>query len=162
MACVSDRWARSLADGLGSWLQHPNVPPRSWRFRVCRHGVVGPQIPGGIPLLGPAPGVHPVLVGLNPCAPWLLPCALWARWTRRGCHLDAPHSGAALETSYVEVGSGATTPGVLRAGLVSESHSGQRPLWRSCACHHLFGSECRFNPGAGNLRGWSSVPCHQR
>ena len=25
---------------------------------VCRHGVVGPQIPGGLPHLGPAPGVH--------------------------------------------------------------------------------------------------------
>ena len=34
----------------------PSVPA------AVGHGVVGPQIPGGIPLLGPAPGVHPVLV----------------------------------------------------------------------------------------------------
>ena len=48
---IDDRIARALVSLLG--FPQPIA---------LANGVVGPQIPGGIPLLGPAPGVHPVLV----------------------------------------------------------------------------------------------------
>ena len=73
-------------------LAHRVLAPFSW----CRHGVVGPQIPGGIPLLGPAPGVHPVLVEAQSlCAMALALCrvgliGLVGAPTEWASQLDAP------------------------------------------------------------------------
>ena len=70
-------WAQSTWLTKGSCWLHPRVHLdahpvclgvcgmdllRLLSLGVLRNYVVGPQIPGGIPLLGPAPGVHPVLV----------------------------------------------------------------------------------------------------
>ena len=72
------------------------------RLKASRHGVVGPQIPGGIPLLGPAPGVHPVLVEAQSlCAMALALClvgSLDPAWLPPRC------STLPQLTSYVEVG----------------------------------------------------------